>query len=120
MYTLSKESHVGLKYTNFILRNRPSAAAALLKGGADSNKLNKNKCSPLHVAVNKGYIDVVKTLLSYPCNANAQVCVLIFHPVLSCVLLFQELSTFISSLTWSGSGADLFPCKSSILDHNFD
>ena len=59
------------------LRNQPTTAAALLKGGADGNKLNKNKCSPLHVAVNKGYTGVVKTLLSYSCNVNAQVCVLV-------------------------------------------
>lgn len=54
--------------------NQPSAATALLKGGADGNKRNKNKCSPLHVAVNKGHSEVVKTLLCYSCNVNAQVC----------------------------------------------
>ena len=53
--------------------NQPSAATALLKGGADGNKRNKNKCSPLHVAVNKGHSEVVKTLLCYSCNVNAQV-----------------------------------------------
>ena len=58
----------------YFSRNQPLTAAALLKGGADGNKRNKNKCSPLHVAVNKGYSEVVKTLLSYSCNANAQVC----------------------------------------------
>lgn len=61
----------------FVLRNQSLTAAALLKGGADGNKLNKNNCSPLHVAVNKGYTDVVKTLLNYSCNANAQVSAII-------------------------------------------
>lgn len=64
------EGDTALHYAAF--GNQPMTAAALLKGGADGNKLNKNKCSPLHVAVNKGYTEVVKTLLSYSCDANAQ------------------------------------------------
>jgi len=64
------EGDTALHYAAF--GNQPTTAAALLKGGADGNKLNKNKCSPLHVAVNKGYTGVVKTLLSYSCNVNAQ------------------------------------------------
>ena len=65
-----------MSYKNILLflRNQSAAAVALLKGGADGNKLNKNKCSPLHVAVNKGYTDVVKTLLNFSCDVNAQVC----------------------------------------------
>ena len=65
---------VSYKNILLLLRNQPAAAVALLKGGADGNKLNKNKCSPLHVAVNKGYTDVVKTLLNFSCDVNAQVC----------------------------------------------
>ena len=60
--------------TVILLRNQPLTATALLKGGADGNRLNKNKCSPLHVAVNKGYTQVVKTFLNSSCNVNAQVC----------------------------------------------
>lgn len=61
----------------FPVSNQPSTATALLKGGADGNRRNKNKCSPLHVAVNKGYSEVVKTLLCYSCNVNAQVCLVL-------------------------------------------
>lgn len=61
-----------------LFRNQPLTAATLVKGGADGNGLNKNKCSPLHVAVNKGYTDVVKTFLSCStCDVNAQVCKLL-------------------------------------------
>lgn len=64
------EGDTALHYAAF--GNQPLTAAALLKGGAEGNKLNRNRCSPLHVAVNKGYTDVVRTLLDYSCNANAQ------------------------------------------------
>ena len=53
--------------------NRAPAAAALLEKGADCNRENKNKCVPLHVAVNKGHLDVVKILLREMCNVNLQV-----------------------------------------------
>ena len=78
-----------MSYKNILLflRNQSAAAVALLKGGADGNKLNKNKCSPLHVAVNKGYTDVVKTLLNFSCDVNAQVCYNSTH------LRTQELSS---------------------------
>lgn len=68
-----------LCWTVILRRNQPLTAAALLKGGADGNRLNKNKCSPLHVAVNKGYKEVVKTFLNSSCNVNAQVCTCILH-----------------------------------------
>lgn len=64
------EGDTALHYAAF--GNQPLTAAALLRGGADGNRLNKNKCSPLHVAVNKGYTQVVETFLSSSCNVNAQ------------------------------------------------
>lgn len=78
-YAVSYVKRIILCWTFILPRNQPLTAAALLKGGADGNRLNKNKCSPLHVAVNKGYKEVVKTFLNSSCNVNAQVCTCILH-----------------------------------------
>ncbi len=45
----------------------------LLKAGALVNAVNKGQCTPLHVAVNKNYLECVKTLLKFKCNINIQV-----------------------------------------------
>lgn len=51
---------------------------ALLAGaGADLNARNKRRQTALHVAVNKGHCDVVKTLLELGCHPSLQVEILI-------------------------------------------
>jgi E3 ubiquitin-protein ligase mind-bomb len=36
------------------------------------NIINTNKCTPLHVAVNKGHTDVVRVLVKANCDVNVQ------------------------------------------------
>jgi E3 ubiquitin-protein ligase mind-bomb len=43
------------------------------KAGADLNARNKRRQTPLHVAVNKGHILVVKVMLDLKCHPSLQV-----------------------------------------------
>lgn len=43
------------------------------KAGADLNARNKRRQTPLHVAVNKGHVLVVKVMLDLKCHASLQV-----------------------------------------------
>ncbi|KAL0199784.1 hypothetical protein M9458_002971, partial [Cirrhinus mrigala] len=42
------------------------------EGGADLNARNKRRQTPLHIAVNKGHLQVVKTLLDFGCHPSLQ------------------------------------------------
>jgi E3 ubiquitin-protein ligase mind-bomb len=42
-------------------------------GGADLNARNKRRQTALHIAVNKGHVGVVKTLLDLQCHPSLQV-----------------------------------------------
>jgi E3 ubiquitin-protein ligase mind-bomb len=54
--------------------DEPSVIVALAQAHADLNARNKRRQTPLHIAVNKGHIQVVKTLLELDCHASLQVC----------------------------------------------
>lgn len=54
-----------------------SVIEVLQRGGADLNARNKRRQTPLHIAVNKGHLQVVKTLLDFGCHPSLQV--FIFH-----------------------------------------
>ena len=43
------------------------------RAGADLNARNKRRQTPLHVAVNKGHVLVVKSLLGLKCHPSLQV-----------------------------------------------
>ena len=45
----------------------------LVNAGADLNARNKRRQTPLHIAVNKGHISVVKSLLELGCHVSLQV-----------------------------------------------
>lgn len=45
----------------------------LHRGSADLNARNKRRQTPLHIAVNKGHLQVVKTLLDFGCHPSLQV-----------------------------------------------
>lgn len=47
--------------------------ALLASAGADLNARNKRRQTALHVAVNKGHVNVVKTLLELGCHPSLQV-----------------------------------------------
>lgn len=44
----------------------------LAKAGADLNARNKRRQTSLHIAVNKGHLNVVKTLLTLGCHPSLQ------------------------------------------------
>ena len=46
------------------------------KAGADLNARNKRRQTPLHVAVNKGHVLVVKAMLDLKCHPSLQVRIL--------------------------------------------
>ncbi|KAI4884098.1 hypothetical protein NFI96_020423, partial [Prochilodus magdalenae] len=49
-----------------------SVIEVLHRGGADLNARNKRRQTPLHIAVNKGHLQVVKTLLDFGCHPSLQ------------------------------------------------
>jgi len=53
--------------------DEPSVIEALARAGADLNVRNKRRQTPLHIAVNKGHVGVVKTLLELGCLPSLQV-----------------------------------------------
>jgi E3 ubiquitin-protein ligase mind-bomb len=50
-----------------------SVIQLLAVAGADLNARNKRRQTPLHIAVNKGHISVVKSLLELECHSSLQV-----------------------------------------------
>ncbi|GIY32354.1 hypothetical protein CEXT_691581 [Caerostris extrusa] len=64
------DGDTALHYSAF--GNQPVVMDLLLKKGSDINAVNKARCSPLHVAVNKQHFDCVKVLLKHRCNVNVQ------------------------------------------------
>ena len=53
--------------------DEPDIVTLLSENGADSNARNRRKQTPLHVAVNKGHIGVIKALLRCNCHPSLQV-----------------------------------------------
>lgn len=56
-----EDGDTALHYAAF--GNQPKVIETLLASGANINAQNRTKCTPLHVAVNKQYLDCVKILL---------------------------------------------------------
>lgn len=52
--------------------DEPDIVALLSENGADANARNRRKQTPLHVAVNKGHIGVIKALLRCNCHPSLQ------------------------------------------------
>ena len=53
--------------------DEPAVMERLAHAGADLNARNKRRQTPLHIAVNKGHVGVVKTLLDLQCHPSLQV-----------------------------------------------
>lgn len=45
----------------------------LARAGADLNARNKRRQTPLHIAVNKGHVGVVRSILELGCRPSLQV-----------------------------------------------
>ena len=55
------------------LGDEPEVIALLAQNSVDLNARNKRKQTPLHVAVNKGHVTVIKVLLKEGCHPSLQV-----------------------------------------------
>lgn len=53
--------------------DEPAVMELLAQSGADLNARNKRRQTALHIAVNKGHVGVVKTLLELSCHPSLQV-----------------------------------------------
>lgn len=53
--------------------DEPAVMELLAHAGADLNARNKRRQTALHIAVNKGHVGVVKTLLDLQCHPSLQV-----------------------------------------------
>ena len=53
--------------------DEPDVLELLAQHGVDLNARNRRKQTPLHVAVNKGHISVIKVLLKHNCHPSLQV-----------------------------------------------
>ncbi len=53
--------------------DEPAVMELLARAGADLNARNKRRQTALHIAVNKGHVGVVKTLLDLQCHPSLQV-----------------------------------------------
>lgn len=53
--------------------DEPAVMELLAQSGADLNARNKRRQTALHIAVNKGHVGVVKTLLELKCHPSLQV-----------------------------------------------
>ncbi len=67
--------------------DEPTVMELLASAGADLNARNKRRQTALHIAVNKGHVGVVKTLLDLACHPSLQVWLCVGH-------LIQRFSTF--------------------------
>ena len=54
------------------LGDEPEVIALLAQHDADLNARNRKKQTPLHVAVNKGHVTVIKVLLKEDCHCSLQ------------------------------------------------
>lgn len=57
----------------WLCRNQAEIAHVLLSKGANVNLLNNSMCTALHIAVNKGFTDVVRVLTEHSADVNLQV-----------------------------------------------
>ena len=53
--------------------DEPEVVSLLAQNGADMNARNRRRQTPLHVAVNKGHVAVIKMLLKQNCHPSLQV-----------------------------------------------
>lgn len=59
--------------SSFRLSNQAEVTQLLLRKGANVNLLNNSMCTALHIAVNKGFTDVVRVLTEHSADVNIQV-----------------------------------------------
>lgn len=69
--------------------DEPAVVEVLARAKADLNARNKRKQTALHIAVNKGHMGVVKTLLEFGAHPSLQVC---YKPLLGMRLRYALIS----------------------------
>lgn len=65
--------HAVSLYVMCACRNQAEITRLLLSKGASVNLLNNSMCTALHIAVNKGFTDVVRVLTEHSADVNLQV-----------------------------------------------
>lgn len=75
-----------------------SVIEVLQRGGADLNARNKRRQTPLHIAVNKGHLQVVKTLLDFGCHPSLQVSILLSTFLKKAAVVFHKVNS--SAKVW--------------------
>ena len=76
-FFINSDWHVRTKLFVYIsslwFSNQAEIAQLLLRKGANVNLLNNSMCTALHIAVNKGFTDVVRVLTEHSADVNIQV-----------------------------------------------
>lgn len=67
----------------FEIRNQAEVARLLMSKGANADLLNNAKCTALYVAVNKGFMEVVRALCEHGCDVNLPVGHFTFMPLVA-------------------------------------
>lgn len=56
-------------------RNQPEAARVLLSAGCQPDVISGTRSAPLHLAVQRGFLEVVRVLCEHGCDVNLPVSV---------------------------------------------
>ena len=73
MFTLMQDKDGDRAVHHASFGDEPDVLELLAQHGVDLNARNRRKQTPLHVAVNKGHISVIKVLLKHNCHPSLQV-----------------------------------------------
>lgn len=77
--------------------DEPSVMELLAQAGADLNARNKRRQTPLHIAVNKGHVGVVRTILELGCRPSLQVhFFLLFHFCFILIKIYKGLAILLT------------------------
>lgn len=71
LYWQDKDGDRAIHHASF--GDEPDIVALLAQNGVDLNTRNRRRQTPLHVAVNKGHVSVIKVLLRHNCHPSLQV-----------------------------------------------
>jgi len=86
-----------------VCRNHVDVLRVLVeKGRIDVNMVNKQRLTPLHVAVRKGHVDCAQQLVAYSCDINAMV-VSLLHVCTQCRFHYSFLQCFVAD-SWEKEG----------------
>lgn len=83
-----------------------SVIEVLQRGSADLNARNKRRQTPLHIAVNKGHLQVVKTLLDFGCHPSLQVSITLSYLAIEKSFIHPDTGCDISESKYNSNVKD--------------